>query len=69
MRKKEHILKRCLGLIMAIMVALGCFGVPEFSGGIFPVEVSAKASGSFKKKAAKEICEEKRLWVVLCEGY
>ncbi len=53
MRKKEHILKRCLGLIMAIMVALGCFGVPEFSGGIFPVEVSAKASGSFKKKAAK----------------
>lgn len=53
MRKKGHILKRCLGLIMALMMLTGCFGVPDLSGGIFPVKVSAKASGSLKKKAAK----------------
>lgn len=53
MKKRGYILKRCVGLIMALMMLQGCFGVPELSGGIFPVEVSAKASGSLKKKAAK----------------
>lgn len=53
MKKRGYILKRCVGLIMVLMMLQGCFGVPELSGGIFPVEVSAKASGSLKKKAAK----------------
>lgn len=53
MRKEKSVLKRGIVFVMVLAMVLGSYGVPEISGGIFPVEVSAKASGGLKKKAAK----------------
>lgn len=39
--------------MLAVVLFLSSFCMPGSAGGIFPVEVSAKASPSLKKKAAR----------------
>lgn len=48
-----QLMKNKISFIMVFIMVLCSFSVPGDYGGIFPVEVSAKASASMKKKAAK----------------